>query len=116
MKLDYIDFAFYYWCWYNNNAGLGDTKLVKWMGISHRVGSLMSYWFLTENGTVVSRMTVFWVTNLEAQTDKNNARVAALYKEIREHLNDEARVIVEGGKGEPKDWSEHPFNINPDFQ
>ena len=24
-------------------------------------------------------------------------------------------VIVEGGKGDPKDWSEHPFDRNPDF-
>ena len=35
---------------------------------------------------------------------------------IQEHLNDESHVIIEGGKGKPKDWSEHPFDCNPDFQ
>ena len=40
---EYLDFTFYDWCWYNDNAGLGETKLGRWLGVSHRVGSLMSY-------------------------------------------------------------------------
>ena len=39
---EYLDFTFYDWCWYNDNAGLGETKLGRWLGVSHRVGSLMS--------------------------------------------------------------------------
>ena len=60
----YLDFAFYDWCWYNDNAGLGETKLDKQLSVSYRVGSLMSYWVLTSNGTVVSITTVSRVTNL----------------------------------------------------
>ena len=56
--LEYIDFTFYDWCWYNDNAGLGETKLGRWLGVSHRVGSLMSYWILTQKGDVISRTTV----------------------------------------------------------
>ena len=63
---EYLDFTFYDWCWYNDNSGLGETKLVKWMVVSHRVGSMMSYWLLTSNGTVVSRITVSRVINIEA--------------------------------------------------
>ena len=37
-------------------------------------------------------------------------------KEIQERLNIEAHVIVERGKGKPKDWSEHPLDWDPDFQ
>ena len=37
-------------------------------------------------------------------------------KEIKQHLNSEAHIIVEGGKGEPNDFSEHPFDCGPDFQ
>ena len=40
---EYLDFTFYDWCWYNDNAGLGETKLGQWLGVSHCVGSLMSY-------------------------------------------------------------------------
>ena len=85
------------------------------MGVSHCVDSLMSYWVLTKNGTVVSRTTVSRCTNLEAQTEKNKARITALDKAIQERINDEAHVIVEGGKGKTKDWSEHTFDIDPDF-
>ena len=35
---------------------------------------------------------------------------------IQELLNDESHVIVEGGKGDPRDWNEHPFDSNPNFQ
>ena len=37
-------------------------------------------------------------------------------KAIQEHVNGEAHVIVEGGKGNPKDWSEHTFDHDPDFR
>ena len=69
-----------------------------------------------DNESVVSRTTVSRVTNLEAQTDKNKARITELDKAIKERLNDKAHVVVERGKGEPKDWSEHPFDRDPDFQ
>ena len=113
---DYLDFAFYDWCWHNDNAGLGETKMVIWLGVSHQVISLMSYWVLTVNVTIVSRTTVSKVTNLEAQTDGNKAKITALDKAIQEQLNDEAHIIIEGGKGNPKDWSEHPFDQELDFQ
>ena len=113
---EYLEFSFYDWCWYNNNASLGETKLGKWRGVSHRVGSLMYYWVLTENGMIVSRTTVSRVTNLEAQTGEKRARVTKLDKAIQERLSDEAYVIADGGKGEPKDWSEHPFDRDSDFQ
>ena len=50
---EYLDFTFYDWCWYNDNAGLGQTKLGRWLCISHHVGSLMSYWILTQYGNVI---------------------------------------------------------------
>ena len=75
----------------------------KWIGVSHRILSLMSYWVLTVNETVVSRMTVSRVIHLEAQIDENKARIIALDKAIQELLNDESHVIVDRGKGDPKD-------------
>ena len=39
-----------------------------------------------------------------------------MYKAIKELLNDEYHVIVEGSKGKPKDWSEYPFDSDPYFQ
>ena len=80
---EYFEFAFYDWCWYSDNDSLGETKLGKWLVVSHRFGSIMFYWVLTANVTVVSRITVSRVTNIEAQTDKNKARITALDKAIQ---------------------------------
>ena len=76
----------------------------------------MSYWLITANGTVVSITNVYRVSNIEAQTDENKTSITALDKTIQELLNDKSHVIVEGDKGKPKDWSEHPFDRDPDFQ
>ena len=36
---EYLDFGFYDWVWYKENAGLGETKLGRWLGVSHKVGT-----------------------------------------------------------------------------
>jgi hypothetical protein len=41
--LEYLDFGFYDWVWYKDNAGLGKNKMGRWLGVAHRVGNLMSY-------------------------------------------------------------------------
>ena len=63
----------------------------------------------------VSITTVSRVDNIVAQTDDNKVRITALDKAIKERLNDKAYVIVEGGQGEPKDWSDNTFDYDPDF-
>ena len=65
---EYLDFGFYNCCWYHDNAGLSQPLLGRWLGVSHRVGSGMSYWLLTKTGLVISRTTVQRVTKLERQT------------------------------------------------
>ena len=40
---EYIDFGFYDWVSYRANAGLGETSIGRWLGVSHKVGQLMSY-------------------------------------------------------------------------
>ena len=59
---EYVDFSFYDWCWYKENAGMGEMKLGRWLGVSHRTGSLMSFWVLTPSRKVVSRTSVQCVT------------------------------------------------------
>ena len=44
---EYIDFSFYDWISYRSNAGLGEESLGRWLGVSHKIGKLMSYWILT---------------------------------------------------------------------
>ena len=81
---EYLDFGFYDWAWYKENAGLGETKLGRWLGVSHRIGTLMSFWVLTKDGKVLSRTTVQRVTNLELETAENKARTNEFDTAIRE--------------------------------
>ena len=67
---EYLDFGFYDWVTYRNNAGMGTPELGRWLGVSHRIGQLMSYWILTKAGHQISCSTVQRVTNLEKQTDE----------------------------------------------
>ena len=103
---EYLDFSFYYWCWYNDSAGLRETKLGRWLGVSHHVGSLMSYWVLTLKGHMISRTTVSRVTNLEKQQTDEKHCLAEFDSAITARFNDDVHVLVEGGKIQPQDWSE----------
>ena len=62
----YLDFGFYNWVWFKEDAGLGETKLWRFLRVSHHIGSLMSYWVFPEIGIPMSRTTVQRVTNLES--------------------------------------------------
>ena len=110
---EYLDFGFYDKVWYHDNAGLGDTLPGRWLGVSHRVGSLMSYWVLTKKGRVISHTTVQRVTNLEMQTDE----VKKVFKEydeaIKGLLQDKERQ-VDGAKPNPEDLSDL-YEFDQDF-
>ena len=92
---EYLDFTFYDWCWYNDNAGLGETKLGSWLGVSHCIGSLMSYWVLTQKGNVISCTTISRVTNLEMQIDSTKSCLQEFDTAITDRLNDEDFDFVE---------------------
>ena len=66
---EYLDFAFYDWVTYKSNAGVGSPDLGRWLGVSHRVGPIMSHWILPRSGIPISCTTVQRLTNLEKQMD-----------------------------------------------
>ena len=72
---EYMDFEFYDWVTYRNNGGLGEVQLGRWIGVSHRVGRLMSYWILPESGIPISATTVQRLTNDERSTDEVQRRM-----------------------------------------
>ena len=110
---EYLDFGFYDWVWYRENAGLGETKVGRWLGVSHRIGTLMSFWVLTSSGKVLSRTTVQRMTQLETQLEENKTRM----KDFSEHLtvriggND---IVAEDENGniilEIDDWDDPAFD------
>ena len=84
---EYLDFGFYDWVTYRTDAGLGPLSLGRWLGVSHKVGQLMSYWILTRKGRVISCTTVQRVTNAELSTIDWQNRTTEFDQEIKEKLN-----------------------------
>lgn len=100
---EYLDFGFYDACWYRENARLGETKLGRWLGVSHKTGSLVSFWILTPNCRVVSRTSVQRVTNRELQEETTSKRLAGFDEATKEKMRDYLHVLEDEGKVEPYD-------------
>ena len=97
------------------NAGLGETLLGRWLGVSHCIGPLMSYWVLTADGNVLSRTTVQRVTNLELQTAETVIKCQAFDARVKERLDDPETFLEDAtGKVVPGDWVLDDKN-DPDF-
>ena len=102
---EYLDFGFYDRVWYHANAGLGERLHGRWLGVAHRIFSLMSYWILTQTGSVIARTAVQQVTSLEYQVDENKDIFREFDLEIKKRLN-EQDLPLEGYKTSPSDWAE----------
>ena len=65
------------------------SKIGRWLGIAHRVGSDMTYWILTESGKVIARSTVQHITTTDKATDAMKTRLAILDDYLVTRLDDE---------------------------
>ena len=84
---EYIDFGFYDWVVNRSNAGLGENYLGRWLGVSKKVGQLMSYWILPVSGRPISCVTVQRLTNSEMETDEWKSRMSFYNQQIAEKFN-----------------------------
>ena len=110
---EYLDFGFYDWVWYRENAGLGETKIGRWLGVSHRVGTLMSFWVLASTGKVLSRTTVQRMTQLEMQLDENKTRVKGYTDKLTERIGGNDVVQQDDGGNmilNIDDWDDPAFD------
>ena len=89
---EYLDFGFYDWVVYRANAGLGELSIGRWLGVSHKVGQLMSYWILTIAGRVISATTVQRLTYNEQGTDEWKDRMAEFDNRIKANLDPEVEL------------------------
>jgi hypothetical protein len=74
------------------------TAIGRWLGVSHRVGGLMSYWVLTQTRAVVSRTTAQRITNLEKETDEIRASINEFDVEISRRFKEEEDLTYDGAK------------------
>ena len=112
---EYLDSGLYNYVSYKENSGLGMMAIGRWLGVSHKVGGLMSYWILTQKETVISRMTVQRLASLEKETHEIKASVSDFDTEISRRFKEEENLTYDGSKLNPEDWSEY-LEYKPDFQ
>ena len=85
----YLDFGFYDRVWFKEDAGPGETKLGRYLGVSRHVGSLISYWVIPVSEIPITRTTVQRVTNLESAINQNQKRFKVYDKRIADRFNEE---------------------------
>ena len=111
---NYIEFGFYDWVWFRDNAGLGEQQLGRWLGVAENIGSIMTYYILKSNGETVARSTVWNITNLEKETDEVKTKFDAFDSELSRCIkNDE--FPVDGHKPDPEMWADLKKN-DEDFR
>ena len=62
---EYLDFGLYYWISFKQNTGLGTPEIDRWLGVSHCIEQLMSYWLLSILGISISCTTMQLLTHIE---------------------------------------------------
>ena len=95
---EWLDFDFFdrVWYWDQKKMDMTDeqARIGRWLGISHRVGSNMTYWILTESGQVIARSTVQHITVSDMATDEMKNRVHTFDSNLTDRLADDNFAVL----------------------
>ena len=95
---EYMDFGFYDWVVFKQDAGIGEAILARFLGVATGVGSLMSYWILPPSGIPEVRSTVQRLTMLEQQTDSIRQRMDEFDKRIKTKFQGDFHIDDDGNR------------------
>jgi hypothetical protein len=73
-------------------------RLVRWLGVSHRVGLDLCYWLVTDSGQVVSKTSVEHVTHDDYLNEDTKKRIKRFDEKLEEHLDD-TNFVLQGEDG-----------------
>ena len=108
----YLDFGWYDWVWFKENAGLDVPRIGRFLGIAHSSSNLMTFHILPESGIPIMAGTVQRVTELEKATDAAQQRMRQFNQKIQDKFK-EGR-LASGDSPQLDDWSDL-FEDDPDF-
>ena len=94
---EYLDLVFNNWVIFKEDTGLGEVQVGRFLGVSHNVGSLMSFWVLPPSGIPVSRTSVQRLTLIE-KTTTNIKECMSLYTNTINNKFKEERSVTEPNK------------------
>ena len=94
---EWLEFEFYDLCWYWDVPNDWDNpKLGRWLGVSHRVGSAMCYWILTNNGKTIARTTVQHVTKDEVANENIMDQIRQFHIDLDLKLGNDQYIDNDG--------------------
>ena len=111
---NYLDFGFYDHVVYRDNAGLSEPKIGRWLGVSKNVGTMMTFYVLTQTGQVVSRSSVERVKEIDKQTDDMKSKLKTFDEEVKQRLKLDD-LGTDGDKPDPHLWADL-LDVDPDFR
>ena len=100
---EWTEFEFYELVWWIDRPVKPDItdstwRLARWLGVSHRVGSDMCYYLVTEHGKIISKTSVFHVTRFDRENPETKARIDSFERQLRERLDDK-NFYISGEEG-----------------
>ena len=102
----YLDFGFYDWVWYKENAGLDVPRLGRFLGIANSSSNLLTFSILPESGIPIQAGTVQRVTEPEKGTDATKERMKSYSDKIAGKFK-EKRLLVDSSTGSDlEEWSD----------
>jgi hypothetical protein len=72
---NYLNFGFYDHVLYRDNEGLSESKIGRWLGVAKNVGTMLTFYVLTQTGQVVSRSSVERVKEVDKHTDEMQSKL-----------------------------------------
>ena len=101
----YLDFGWYDWVWFKENAGLDVPRLGRFLGIADSASNLMTFHILPESGIPITAGTVQRVTHLEQQTEAVQQQMNIFNQKIASKFK-EGRVSTDGDKPALTEWAD----------
>ena len=84
---EWLDFTIWDRVWYEHSPETG-FKAGRWLGVSHRIGSALSYYVLTESGNIISRTTVQHIARADLLQDSVQDVLQRYDSEVERLVND----------------------------
>jgi hypothetical protein len=100
---EWLDFEFYDLVWWIDRPNKPDVteerrRLARRLGVSHRVGSDMCYWLITDSGQIVSKTSVEHATRDNYLQPSTAKKIEEVDKKLEKRLDD-SNFTIQGDEG-----------------
>jgi hypothetical protein len=99
---EWFDFEFYDLVWWIDHPNKPDVtdemrRLARWIGVSHRVGSDMCYWLITDSGQIVLKTSVEHATRDDYLQVSTMKKIEVFDEKVDKRLGD-SNFTIKGDK------------------